>query len=167
MRQALLLSIWQLSAILLLTSQVLSGWMGADAHFQVSPEIFDWVQAQTVVGPLKDIHRAVYKTRFLCAYGHCLVGRWICPVWGSECSGLGFHEGYLNIFVHWAFLYSDESLGSLPLKNSPTAWGCYQHNCGEDWVWPHQHKAQIGGVLQWCLSFCRFLLSPHMIMELS
>ncbi len=36
---------------------------------------------------------------------------------------------------------------------------------GEDWVWPHQHKAQIGGVLQWCLSFCRFLPSPHMIME--
>ncbi len=28
-------------------------------------------------------------------------------------------------------------------------------------------KAQIGGVLLWCLSFCRFLLSPHMIMELT
>ncbi len=38
---------------------------------------------------------------------------------------------------------------------------------GEDWVWPHRHKAQIGGVLLWCLSFCRFLLSPHMIMELT
>ncbi len=38
---------------------------------------------------------------------------------------------------------------------------------GEDWVWPHRHKAQIDGVLQWCLSFCRFLLSPHMIMELN
>ncbi len=36
---------------------------------------------------------------------------------------------------------------------------------GEDCIWPHQHKAQIDGVLQWCLSFCRFLLSPHMIME--
>ncbi len=46
MRQALLISIWQLSAILLLISQALSGWMGADAHFQVSPEIFDWVKAQ-------------------------------------------------------------------------------------------------------------------------
>ncbi len=41
MRQAFLISIWQLSAILLLTSQALSGWMGADANFQVSPEIFD------------------------------------------------------------------------------------------------------------------------------
>ncbi len=25
---------------------------------------------------------------------------------------------------------------------------------GEDWVWPHHYKAPIGGVLQWCLSFC-------------
>ncbi len=33
--------------------------MGADAHFQVSPEIFDWVQAQPLAGPLKDIHRVV------------------------------------------------------------------------------------------------------------
>ncbi len=24
---------------------------------------------------------------------------------------------------------------------------------GENWVWPHRHKAQIGGVLQWCLGF--------------
>ncbi len=38
---------------------------------------------------------------------------------------------------------------------------------GEDWVWQHRHKAQIDVVLQWCLSFCRFLLSPHMIMELN
>ncbi len=35
---------------------------------------------------------------------------------------------------------------------------------GEDWVWPHRHKAQIGGVMQWCLSFCRFLTSAYMIM---
>ncbi len=110
----------------------------------------------------------------------------------------------------------------LLLKNSPTAWGFYQHtlllgwysacdeqcllsfehdawNWGssdqriwcltvwgsfrcffvnfkcvfmclhwrEDWVWPHCYKAQIGGVLQWCLSFCRFLLSEYTIMELN
>ncbi len=45
----------------LFTSQALSGWMGTDAHFQVSPEIFDWVQVQAVAGPLKDIHRVVYN----------------------------------------------------------------------------------------------------------
>ncbi len=36
----------------------------------------------------------------------------------------------------------------------------------EDWVLPHRHKAQIGEVLKWCLSFCRCLSSPHLIMEL-
>ncbi len=51
----------------LFTSQALSGWMGADAHFQVSPEMFDWFQAQAVAGPLKDIHRVVYKPLLLCA----------------------------------------------------------------------------------------------------
>ncbi len=53
----------------LFSSQALSGWMGADAHFQVSPEIFDWVQSQAEAGPLKDIHRVVYKTLLLCALG--------------------------------------------------------------------------------------------------
>ncbi len=52
-----------------------------------------------------------------------------------------------------------------------TVWGsfrCFSANSkcvfmclhwGEDWVWPHRHKAQIGGGLQWCLSFCKFLQS--------
>ncbi len=53
----------------LFTSQALSGRMGADTHFQVSPEIFDCVQAQDVAGPLKDIHRVVYKPLLLCAIG--------------------------------------------------------------------------------------------------
>ncbi len=78
---------------------------GADTHFQVSPEIFDWVQVQALAGPHKDIHSVVYKPLLLCASGHCPVGRWtFCPAWGSECSGLGFHQGYLYILVHWAFL---------------------------------------------------------------
>ncbi len=41
--------------------------MEEDAHFQVSPEIFDCIQAQAVAGPLKDIHRVVYKPLLLCA----------------------------------------------------------------------------------------------------
>ncbi len=39
---------------------------GADTHVQVSPEIFDWVQAQAVAGPLKNIHIVVYKPLLLC-----------------------------------------------------------------------------------------------------
>ncbi len=59
MRQVLIIIIWQLSAIYFLASslQALSGWMVADAHFQVSPEIFDCIQSQAVAGPLKNIHR--------------------------------------------------------------------------------------------------------------
>ncbi len=49
--------------------------------------------------------------------------------------------------------------------NSKCAFMCL--HWGEDWVWPHRHKAQIGGVLQWCLSFCWFLPSAYMIMELN
>ncbi len=37
----------------------------------------------------------------------------------------------------------------------------------KDWVWPHRHLAQIGEVLHWCLSFCKFLRSAYMIMELN
>ncbi len=55
MRQALLISIWELSAIVHLTSSSFR-LDGADAHFQVSPEIFDWDKAQALAGPLKDIH---------------------------------------------------------------------------------------------------------------
>ncbi len=38
---------------------------------------------------------------------------------------------------------------------------------GEAWVWSACLQAQIGGVLQWCLSFCKFLPSPYKIMELN
>ncbi len=40
---------------------------GAEAHFQVSPYIFDWVQVQAVAGPLKDIHSIVCMPLLLCA----------------------------------------------------------------------------------------------------
>ncbi len=38
---------------------------------------------------------------------------------------------------------------------------------GEAWVWSLCHQAQIGGVSQWCLSFCKFLPSLYKIMELN
>ncbi len=38
---------------------------------------------------------------------------------------------------------------------------------GEAWVWSLCHQAQIGGVSQWCLSFCKFLPFPYKIMELN
>ncbi len=75
-------------------------------------------------GPHKDITA-------LCISHSCCVLRVIVllegehsgPAWGSECFWTGFslrlYVGALELF-----LYSD---GSLPLKNRPTARGCYQH----------------------------------------
>ncbi len=51
------------------------------------------------------------------------------------------------------FSESEGPLGAF-FANSRCVFMCL--HWGEDCIWPHQHKAQIGGVLQWCLSFCRF-----------
>ncbi len=63
----------------------------------------------------------------------------------------------LGIEVHQTrescFLQSESSLGVFSCIFTAT----------EDWVLSHRLKAQIGGVLQWCLSFCRFVLSAYMI----
>ena len=37
-----------------------------DRYFQVSPEMFDWVQVRALAGPLKDIHRVVPKPLLRC-----------------------------------------------------------------------------------------------------
>ncbi len=37
----------------------------------------------------------------------------------------------------------------------------------EAWVWSLCHQAQIGGVLQWCFLFYKFLPSSYKIMELN
>lgn len=60
----------------------MSGWSGttADSPFQVSPEIFAWVQVQSLTGPLKDIHDVL---DCLGCVLECPVGMWNCgPVWG-------------------------------------------------------------------------------------
>ena len=40
--------------------------MSLHSYFQVSPEMFDWVQVQALSGPLKDIQRLVPKPPFSC-----------------------------------------------------------------------------------------------------
>ena len=37
-----------------------------DIHFQVSPEMFDWVHVMSLAGPLKDIHIVVPKPLLRC-----------------------------------------------------------------------------------------------------
>uniref|UniRef100_A0A8C8FAD6 ADP-ribosylation factor-like protein 3 n=1 Tax=Oncorhynchus tshawytscha TaxID=74940 RepID=A0A8C8FAD6_ONCTS len=45
------------------SSQALLGWVGTSLHsyFQVSPEMFDWIQVWALAGPLKDIQRLIPK----------------------------------------------------------------------------------------------------------
>jgi len=40
--------------------------LSVDSHFQVSPVMFDWVQAQTLAGPFEDIQRVVHKPLLYC-----------------------------------------------------------------------------------------------------
>lgn len=50
-----------------------------DKHFQVSPEIFDWVPVRALARSLKDVHRAVPRSLlhcFGCTEGRCPVGKW-------------------------------------------------------------------------------------------
>ena len=57
--------------------------------------MFDRVQVRPLAGPLKDIETCPEATpalSWLCAYGHCPVGRGTFdPVSGPEHSGAGFH----------------------------------------------------------------------------
>ncbi len=57
------------------------------------------------------------------------------PVWGSECSGLGFHKDsqYLGALSFSSILNFWWVPQSLLLKNSSTAWDCYQHTLLLGW----------------------------------
>ncbi len=194
--------------------------MGADAHFQVSPEIFDWVQDQAVA------HSRTFTK--LCISHSCCVLRvtvllegklarlrfWM--LWTGFSLRLSQYFGVLSFSsiltspsvpssekqphsmrllpAHFTFGMVLRMWWAVPAAFKQdawnwgssdqiilflTVWGSFRCifvnfkrvfmclHWGEDWVWPHRLKAQIGGVLQWCLSLCRFLLSPHMIMELN
>ncbi len=52
----------------LFTSQALLGWMGAEAYFQVSPEIFDWVRAGSGWATPGHSQHCVYKPLLLCFF---------------------------------------------------------------------------------------------------
>ncbi len=223
MRQALHISIWQLSAILLLTSSPLKlcqvGW--GQMH------IFRFLQKYLIAFKPR-LWLGHSKTFTELSVSHsCCVLRVIVLLEGEPSAQSEVLNALGWVFIKaisifWCielFFYSDESLSPCRWKTAPqlklqpahftfgmvlcrwwaelvsfkhdvwnwgssdqiilffTVWGSFRclfanSKCvfmclhwGEDWVLPHWLKAQIGGVLQWCLSFCRFLLSPHMIME--
>ncbi len=105
--------------------------------------------------------------------------RWrTAPQHEASTSTLYFWDGTLHVMSR-AWFPSNMMLG---IEVHQTRESCFSQSEGplgafskcvfmchwrEDCIWPHRHKAQIGGVLQWCLSFCRFLLSAYIIMELN
>ncbi len=115
--------------------------MGAEAHFQVSPEIFDCVQAQA--GPLKDIHS-------------CCVFRFIVPSNQSEVLNALDWVFVRAISIFWCielFFYS-ESLSPCCWKTAP------QHEAATStlyfWVGTLQVMSRADSLQTWCLEL-RFI----------
>ncbi len=135
MRQALLINIWQLSAFCLLTSSPLKlcqvGW--GQIH------IFRFLQKYLIGFKLRLwLGHSKTFTELCISYSCCVLIRslscwkvYLLPVWGSKCSTgfswrLSQYFGALSFLIGWV-------PQSLPLKNSPTAWGCYQHTLLLGW----------------------------------
>ncbi len=101
--------------------------MGADTHFQVSPKIFDCIQVQAWTRTFTELSISHSCCVFMVivllegepsAQSEVLNALWILN---------------LYILVHWAFLLLWWVPQSLPLKNSSTAWDCYQHTLLLGW----------------------------------
>ncbi len=121
MRQTLLISIWLLSAILLLTSSSLKlcqvGW-GQTHTFRFLQKYLIGFKLSLWLGHSRtftELSLAVCLGPLSC-WKVNLLRFWM--LW----TGI---TGYLNILVHWAFLLFWWVPQSLPLKNSPIPWGCY------------------------------------------
>ncbi len=86
---------------------------------------------------------------------HFTFGMVLCRWWAVP--------GFLQTWCLELRFIRPENLVSQSLRDLLMLFLCANSKCvfilhwGEDWVWPHQHKAQVNGVLQWCLFFCRFL----------
>ncbi len=122
MWQALLISIWQLSAILLLISSPLKlcqvGW-GQMHNFRFLQKYMTGFNPRLWPG-----HSRTF-TELPLSHSCCVFRSIVC--WKVNLlPSLRFWMRWDWVFInlHW----------------------------GEDLVWPHRHKAQIGGVFQWCSS---------------
>lgn len=126
----------------------------------------DWLLA----GPLEDVHRVDSKPLL-----HCLG----CV----SCWKVNFQTvlSTLNqVFIMDISVFSCIQLSIFSDHfPSPCRWNTPPHcmmlppPCfmylywGEAWVLSLCYQAQIGGVSQWCLSFCKFLPSPDKITQLN
>ncbi len=146
MRQALLIIIWQLSAILLPTSSPLKlcqvGW--GQTH------IFRFLQKYLIgFNPRLWLGHSRTFTELLLSHSCCVL-RFIVLLEGEPSAQSVVLNALDWVFIKaisifWCielFFYSDESLSPCCWKNSPIAWGCYQHtlllgwySAGEEQSW--------------------------------
>ena len=99
------------------------------SYFQVSPEMFDWVQVQALAGPLKGIQRLISKP-FLRCLG-CVL-RVVVLLEGEPLPHSEVLSTLEQVFIkdlctllRSSFPRSWLVSQSLLLKNSPTAWYCH------------------------------------------
>ncbi len=134
MQQALLINIWQLSAICLLTSSPLKPCQVEWGQMH----IFRFLQ-KCLIGFNPRLWLGHSRTVKELSISHsCCVFRVIVLLEGepsaqSEVLNALDWTGYLYILVHWACILLWRVRQSLPLKNSPTAWGCYHHTLLLGW----------------------------------
>ncbi len=149
MRQALLISVWQLSANLLLTSSPLKlcqvGWgqMHISMFLQKYLTGFNprlWLGHSRTFTDLPPSHS--------CWFIVLLEGE---PSAQSEVLNALDWVFIKAIAIFWCielFFYSDESLRSLPLKNSPTEWGFFSELFSKCVAW-HKPVSELYRQLFW------------------
>ncbi len=163
MRQALLISIWNylpiFSSPLHLSSSVRLD--RADAHFQVSPEIFDWVQSQAVAGQLKDIELYI-------SHSWCVL-RVIVLLEGEPSA----QSEVLNA-LDWVFIkaisifcctersfYSDESLSPCHWKTAPQ----HEPAARRHYFWDGTPQVMRAGFLQTLCLELRFIRPENLVSQ--
>ncbi len=127
--------------------------------------MFDWLLA----GPLEDVHRVDPKPLL-----HCL-GCVSCWKVNFQTVLSTLNQVFIMISLYLATFSFPFSLITSPVHAAETPPHCMMlpPPCfiylywGEAWVLSLYDQAQIGGVSQWCLSFCKFLPSPDKITQLN
>ncbi len=162
MRQALLISIWQVSAILLLTSSPLKlcqvGW-GQTHMFRFLQKYLIGFKLRLWLGHSKKFTGLSISHSAVCLGPLSLLeGE---PSAQSEVLNALDWVFIKAISIFWCielFFYSDQSSQYLLLKNSPTAWGCYQHTLLLGWY-------SVGEAQSWFPSNMMLGIEAHQTRE--
>ncbi len=165
MRQALLINIWQLSTVLLLTSSPLKlcqvGWWQTHT-FRFLQKYLIGFNLRLWLG-----HSRTFTA--LCVSNSCCVFRVIVQQEGkysAQSEVLNTLDWvFINaISIFWCIELSSILFSwvpqSLPLKNSPTAIGCYQHTVL--WGGTLHVMSRAGSLQSWCLEL-RFIRPDKLV----